>query len=252
MHVSKYNASGNDFVIFHTLKNADRSALARDLCDRFKGIGADGLIVLLQHDKFDFAWEFYNSDGSTAKMCGNGSRAAAFYAYKNGLCGANLSFLSGAGEIRATIEARDGLNLTPQSEFAAVEVALTKPKKLSEEFSENGLKWRFYDTGVPHLVTFEGEFDAEICKKMRAKYDANVNFAQIKDGAIFVRTFERGVEAETNACGTGMAACFYGALEALGDAAQVIPKSGERLNLRLKKGTIFFKGLVKHCFEANL
>jgi len=79
--LSKYNASGNDFVIFHTFKEADFSDLAKRLCDRHRGLGADGLIALVPHGEYDFAWRFYNSDGSEAAMCGNGSRAAAHYAY---------------------------------------------------------------------------------------------------------------------------------------------------------------------------
>lgn len=287
MHISKYNASGNDFVIFHTFAKADRSALARELCNRFDGVGADGLIVLLPNAQNDFEWEFYNSDGSMAAMCGNGSRAAAFYAYLNGLSGANLSFLSGAGVIKASVEKVDlerlnsdfthknldvnssaiyGVNSCLNSmfktnlesgKFAMVEVALTRPKKLSETFSEFGFTWHFYNTGVPHLVSFVkdlNEFNLDLCAKMRTKYDTNVNFAQIIDGKIKVRTFERGVENETNACGTGMAACFFAARESgeFGDKAVLNPKSGEDLFLRFSGETIFFKGLVKRCFEADL
>lgn len=70
MQIAKYNASGNDFVIFHTFKEQDFSGLAMKLCHRQSGIGADGLIVLLPHDTYDFKWKFYNSDGSDAAMCG--------------------------------------------------------------------------------------------------------------------------------------------------------------------------------------
>ena len=79
MKISKYNASGNDFVIFTDSVKADRSKLARELCDRRDGVGADGLIVVLPKfngiEGINFEWEFYNSDGSSADMCGNGSRA---------------------------------------------------------------------------------------------------------------------------------------------------------------------------------
>ena len=92
MQISKYNASGNDFIIIQAIENSkflslDRSALALKLCDRFSGVGADGLIIIKgSKGGSDFAWEFYNSDGSVAAMCGNGSRAAALYAYKNQIC----------------------------------------------------------------------------------------------------------------------------------------------------------------------
>ena len=76
MQLHKYNANGNDFIIFHSFIKKDRSTLAIELCDRHKGLGADGLIVLIPHKDYDFEWEFYNADGSLANMCGNGSRVA--------------------------------------------------------------------------------------------------------------------------------------------------------------------------------
>ncbi|CUU69964.1 diaminopimelate epimerase [Campylobacter hyointestinalis] len=245
MQLSKYNASGNDFVIFHTFIGKDRSLLARRLCDRFSGVGADGLIVLLPDTQNDFKWEFYNSDGSGAEMCGNGSRAAALYAKNNGLCDDECRFLTEAGVIKASIE-KD-----------LVEVALTSPKKLKEPFIEGGFKWHFYDTGVPHLVTFVtnlDKFDLQICANMRKKYNANVNFAKFESESLKVRTFERGVENETNACGTGMAASFYAGFDTkiFGRGLKVNPKSGEDLWLRFDDDIIYFKGMVKHCFDTTI
>jgi diaminopimelate epimerase len=104
MVVSKYSASGNDFVIFHTFRKIDRSNLAKILCDRFNGVGADGLIVILPHSEYDFEWQFYNADGSEASMCGNGSRAAAHYAYVNNLADKKMKFLTGAGVIEAEVD----------------------------------------------------------------------------------------------------------------------------------------------------
>ena len=103
MQMSKYSANGNDFVIFHALEKKDRTELAIELCNRQNGIGADGLIVLIPNTENDFEWEFYNSDGSLADMCGNGSRAAAHYAYINELASKKMSFLTGAGVINASI-----------------------------------------------------------------------------------------------------------------------------------------------------
>ena len=85
MTVVKYDASGNDFVIFHSDQEKDYSSLAQKLCNRETGIGADGLIVIVPHDTLDFKWLFYNSDGSYAAMCGNGTRACAHYAYTHNL-----------------------------------------------------------------------------------------------------------------------------------------------------------------------
>ena len=242
--IAKYCASGNDFVLFHTLKGADRSGLAKILCDRQNGIGADGLIVLLPHEEYDFEWEFYNADGSTASMCGNGSRACAHYAYRFGLAGENMEFLTGAGVIKAIVEGD------------IVQSDLTPPIVINDEIVENEMRWWLIDTGVPHLVTFDAgmeNFDIDMARTLRFKYNANVNIAHVEsNGAIRVRTYERGVENETLACGTGMAACFYRASieNFVGDNARVYPKSGETLYLGLDEATITFKGEVKGVFEA--
>jgi len=242
MIFSKYSASGNDFVIFHTFKKEDRNDLAKRLCDRQNGIGADGLIVILPHSKYDFEWQFYNSDGSEASMCGNGSRAAAHYAYKNNLANKKMKFLTGAGVIEAEV---DG---------SVVETQLTPYKLLKDEFEEEGFTWKIYDTGVPHLVTITdiNNFDKKLARKMREKYNANVNFAEVKDNKLFVRTYERGVEDETLACGTGMCASFLVARdnELIGDSIKVYPKSKEELIVTLRNNTLYFKGKVKHTFDA--
>jgi len=244
LQIAKYCASGNDFVIFHAFHGADRSGLARTLCDRQNGIGADGLIVILPHEQHDFEWEFYNADGSTASMCGNGSRACAHYAYRFGLAGENMVFLTGAGVIKAAVEGD------------MVQSDLTPPLVINDAITEYEMTWWLLDTGVPHLVTFDAHmdnFDIAMARELRYKYNANVNIAHVEsNGSIRVRTYERGVEDETLACGTGMAACFYRAsIEGMvSDNARVYPKSGETLYLGLDEGTITFKGEVKGVFET--
>lgn len=245
MRLYKYCASGNDFVIFSTDKKKDRSNLAKELCNRYSGVGADGMIVLLPSKDYDFEWDFYNCDGSKASMCGNGARAAALFAVQRLGKNKNLSFLSGAGEIKASIFDDE------------VEILLSKAKDIRSKFSFEDKTWQGVDTGVPHLVHFCEDlqsFDIELCKKARDKFNANVNFAKVLDKKnMAVRTFERGVENETLACGTGMAACFYLAyLNKLVDKnVKILPKSKEELFLRLENDDIYFKGRVRYCFEAN-
>jgi len=244
MQIAKYNASGNDFVIFHTFKEEDRSALAKRVCDRQKGIGADGLIVLLPHDTYDFKWQFYNSDGSVASMCGNGTRACAHYALMHDLAPSSMRFLTGAGVIHSHVEGN------------VVETELTSPLKLSEPFEAHGKIWYFYDTGVPHLVCFVDDvalFDKAIAREMRYAYNANVNYVSIQKGCLHVRTYERGVEDETLACGTGMAASFYAAYseKKVGESVKVYPTSAEELFLRIEQEKLFFKGPVQNVFETK-
>lgn len=243
MYSAKYCASGNDFILFHALKKSDRSALAQILCDRHRGIGADGLIVLLPHSLFHFEWEFYNSDGSGADMCGNGARAAALYAYHQGLAPKEQRFLTGAGPISATVEDKE------------VEIELTEASILQKEIERAGHTWWLIDTGVPHLVSFAAQgidLDSAELSKLRWEFNANVNLAKLTPDGIALRTFERGVEAETLACGTGMAATFWRAKEEgwVKESATLIPASQERLSLRIDKYKIFFKGKVNKVCDT--
>lgn len=243
MTIAKYSANGNDFVIFHTFVKKERNALAKELCHRQNGVGADGLIVLIPHEMYDFEWQFYNADGSNAAMCGNGSRATAHYAYKHGLASKSMRFLTGAGVIEAEV---DGDMVTSE---------LTPPQIINREIEEFGKKWWLIDTGVPHLVGLVDTidtFDLKEARELRYKFNANVNIATVKESTLHVRTYERGVEDETLACGTGMAACFLRANleDKVGEKMLVIPTSGEQLELAKKGNTLTLKGKVCHTFDA--
>jgi len=250
MMMSKYSANGNDFVIFHALEKKDRSSLAVEVCNRQNGIGADGLIVLIPNADNDFEWEFYNSDGSHADMCGNGSRACAHYAFINDIADKQMSFLTGAGVINAEVSKSHG------KKKAMVLSELTVPEILDSAIEFNDSSWWLINTGVPHLVKFVediSEFDITEAREIRNKYNANVNIAFIDGKNLRVRTYERGVEDETLACGTGMAACFYRAFKEgkVSDKIKVYPKSNETLYLGYNDRTITFKGEVLNTFNTQ-
>lgn len=249
MTYTKYSASGNDFVIFHSFVERDFTKDAIELCNRTEGIGADGLVALLPCNDADFKWMFYNSDGSDAAMCGNATRAVAHYAYNNNLAPSHMKFLTEAGIIESKVDGD------------IVETQMTEPKVIKEEFEENGLTWYLIDTGVPHLVTLTDNldtYDHDLCAKMRYAHNANVNFAKVENGqngkVLKVRTYERGVEGETLACGTGMVACFIRAnnLNLVEDRTLVYPKSGEELTISKTNGKLYFKGAVKKVFTATI
>jgi len=245
MTVTKYSANGNDFIIFHSSQKEDRSQLAKKLCHRQNGVGADGMVVLIPHKEYDFEWQFYNADGSEAAMCGNASRAVAHYAIEKGISkDGRAIFLTGAGIIRATI---NGLYIVSD---------MVKPQIIDQNIDEYGEKWWLIDSGVPHLLTFRediDEFDIEQMRSLREKYNANVNIAKIESGEMFVRTYERGVEDETLACGTGMVACYIrGHKESLlEDMTRVFPKSGDELYLSFEDGVYRFGGQVTKTFVAE-
>ena len=209
----KMNGAGNDFILIDN-RNGHLSLTTEQivrLCHRQKGIGADGLILLknCKSGQADFAWGFYNSDGSEAEMCGNGSRCfARFIQTLVPDIGPTVSFETISGIIHA--------------EFLGdqVKVELTQPHSLSLNIH---LSWEdqtgevhFLNTGVPHTVCFVDDIESVPVKKWgeALRYHpyfspkgTNVNFAQrMPDGSIRVRTYERGVEGETLACGTGVTA----------------------------------------------
>ena len=244
MQYYKYDASGNDFVIFYTNETKDYSTLAIELCakDQFD---TDGLVALLPHESLDFQWQFYNNDGSVASMCGNATRAVAIFASTHGIAKDSMRFLTGAGEISCQVNGD------------IVETQMTEPTIIKEPFEEDGYDCWIVDTGVPHVVIMTNDinnFDKEVCAKFRHKYNANVNFASVDDGKLLVRTFERGVEGETLACGTGMVASFLRAnnLGLIKNEVKVYPTSKEELTIKLDNGTLYFSGRVKFIEQREI
>jgi diaminopimelate epimerase len=245
MTVTKYSANGNDFVMFIAQERADRSALAKKLCHRQNGVGADGLVVLVPHEEYDFEWEFYNADGSYAAMCGNASRAVAHFAHEKGICkDGKAEFLTGAGVIRATINGQ------------YVVSDMIEPRIIRTDIEEEGENWWLIDSGVPHLVVIRDNidnFDLEKARALREKYNANVNICKLEDNTMYVRTYERGVEDETLACGTGMVACFVRNHQEgkVSERIKVFPKSGDELYVSYEDGIYRFGGQVTKTFIAE-
>lgn len=213
----KYEGAGNDFVL---LRDADVTADdVRALCDRHRGIGADGLMVLSDAPGYDFRMTYYNSDGGRAAMCGNGARCIALFAHHLGIGGRTLRFIGSDGEHTARIISEK-----------VVEVGMCDV----EGVERSGEGW-VLDTGVPHYVEFVEDIDAvDVAARGREiRFDArfapegvNVNFAAIDDGVLRVRTYERGVEGETLACGTGATAVAIAAYLRSGEASECAPADG--------------------------
>jgi diaminopimelate epimerase len=210
----KYEGAGNDFVLLRDTKVTPD--VVRRLCNRHRGIGADGLMVLSPADGYDFRMEYYNADGSHAAMCGNGARCIALFAHHLGLGGERLRFVGDDGPHTARIVA-DGVVEVGMSDVAAVE-------NVGGAFVLN--------TGVPHYVEFVDDIAAVDVdargREIRNSLDANVNFAHADGGILHVRTYERGVEGETLACGTGAVAA----------AICSFLKFGKRLAVRVAGGEL--------------
>jgi diaminopimelate epimerase len=247
MRATKYNASGNDFIIFHDQDKKNRCELAKRLCDRHAGVGADGMVVLVPHKEYDFEWEFYNSDGSSALMCGNASRAVAHYANEKGISKeGKAEFLTGAGVIRAEVNGEYVIS------------SMVTPKIIQKDIDEDGESWWLIDTGVPHLVVIRehiDNFNLVQARALREKYNANVNIVKIVDKKnMLVRTYERGVEDETLACGTGMVAAFVRAFEEdmVEKSVRILPKSNEEIDVFFGDGVYKLGGRISKVFVAEI
>jgi len=198
---NKYQGTGNDFIIIDNRNgvfNPDNSSLIQRLCDRRFGIGADGLILINKKEACDFEMIYFNSDGHKGTMCGNGGRCAAAFAFKHKIAGRRQKFIASDGIHEAEIE------------NDIVRLSMCDVKKISKKAGNY-----FIDTGSPHFVVFTtdaGNTDVSSeGRKIRWSDDfkpggTNVNFVEILENGIYVRTFERGVEDETLSCGTGVTA----------------------------------------------
>jgi diaminopimelate epimerase len=205
----KMSGSGNDFIIVDNrekiVKDNDLPGFINRICRRKMSVGADGFILIEPSDKADFKWRFFNSDGSKAEMCGNGARCAARFAYVNGIAGENLSFETEAGVISGQVKDDRAKVKMPDP----VELRLD----YSIELNSGPVTVCSVNTGVPHVVimnkTIEDINVFDLGREIRfheafAPAGTNVNFiCQQKQGHLAIRTYERGVENETLACGTG-------------------------------------------------
>jgi diaminopimelate epimerase len=263
---TKMSGTGNDFIIIDHrrpfLAKEEMSAFARAVCRHKFSVGADGLILIENSERADFCWHFYNADGSEAEMCGNGARCAARFAYRQGIAPAKMSFLTKAGTIRAEVEGE------------GVRIAMTPPAglALNQEVELDGIVRRvhFLNTGVPHAVCFvDGNHHTPVkawgaavrFHQLFAPAGANANFVEVLGpDALHVRTYERGVEDETMACGTGaVAAAIIGGILGLVMApVRVTTSGGEQLVIHFTLAEdggiqdVFLAGPARFIYEGEL
>ncbi len=236
----KYQGTGNDFVI---IDNRDMffkndTILVKNLCDRKFGIGADGLICLENSVENDFKMVYYNADGNESSMCGNGGRCIVDFAK-------HLKIVNDV----CTFEAIDGLHQAKINDDNQVELKMSDVHEINNYDNDVIL-----DTGSPHYIKFiDGINDVDVPKygaKIRYsdnfKADGiNVNFAEISNGVINMRTYERGVENETLSCGTGVTAAALAAdyLKMISTNTVRIKTPGGNLNVKFEKNTNGYKNI---------
>jgi diaminopimelate epimerase len=264
LHFMKMNGAGNDFVMLDNRAGElqlSREQIAR-LCDRHRGIGADGVLMLEPASNgADFRMRYYNADGGEAEMCGNGARC--FARFTNRIAGPleKLSFETPAGVIAAAL----------QGEGVTLQMSDPRGLRLNLRVKTAGqdVECHYVDSGVPHLVVPVPSIDdvdvRQLGRALRehrefAPRGANVNFLERRgDDRIAIRTYERGVEDETLACGTGVvaSALIYSALENVAGPIHVLVKGGDELSVSFKRDSeqftdVTLTGPADFVFEGTV
>lgn len=233
---AKMTGAGNDFIVIDDRGNSigeDARELARELCRRRVSVGADGLILLVPSTRCDFRMRYFNADGSEADMCGNGGRCVARFAHDLGIVGPEMQFESRSGVHRAVIT-DDGVRLS-----------MTEPRAMILSFTVSVRGQRFVvhriNTGVPHAILEVQDLEeypvVETGRALRGHEvflpeGTNVDFVHVVDEShIALRTYERGVEDETLACGTGAvaSAILMAALKRVKPPVSVLTRGGDTL-----------------------
>jgi diaminopimelate epimerase len=261
----KMSASGNDFILMDNrdkgLNGDNIGNFVQQLCRRRFSVGADGLILIEYSSKAHFKWRFFNADGSEAEMCGNGGRCVAKLAHLLKIAPAQLSFETQAGIIQAEITA------------TGVKLKMTNPYNLRPHIDLNlinhFIQGGFINTGVPHLVCLVDDLEdypvVEIGKQIRLHPEfspagTNADFVKIiTPNRIAVRTYERGVEDETMACGTGAiaSALMVSLWKGIKSPVAVETHGGEVLTIffqRAEEGfsEVYLEGPAKVIYQGYL
>jgi diaminopimelate epimerase len=277
LRFTKMNGAGNDFILFDNRSgdiNLDRNQIAQ-LCDRHRGIGADGILLLENPtNRADFRMRYFNADGGEAEMCGNGARCFARFANKVGGQKAQISFETPAGVISA--ELKGDLVTLRMTEPTDLRLNVELPveaasRRFSRDRSATGASrlLHFVNSGVPHVVIpvakiddadVRGEGAAIRHHKMFSPNGTNVNFIEKRgSNKIAIRTYEHGVEDETLACGTGLvaSALIFAASENTNGPISVIARGGDELKVGFEKSGDRFRdvtltGPAQFVFEGTI
>jgi diaminopimelate epimerase len=251
LRFTKMNGAGNDFILIDNRAgdvHLDRSQIVR-LCDRHRGIGADGILLLENAtNRADFRMRYFNADGGEAEMCGNGARCFARFANKVARAQTKISFETPAGVISAELGGD------------AVRLHMTEPTDLRLDIelplANKNKTVHFINSGVPHVVIPVPRIDdvdvrrqgsAIRYHKIFSPKGANVNFIEKRGPKkIAVRTYERGVEDETLACGTGVvaSALIFAASENANGPISVIARGGDELRVGFEKSHGQFRNVT--------
>ncbi|AWV98087.1 diaminopimelate epimerase [Arcticibacterium luteifluviistationis] len=255
MKFFKYQGTGNDFIMIDDREQTFNLSKAEIemLCHRRFGVGADGLILIQDAEGYDFRMVYYNADGGEGSMCGNGGRCIVRFAHDLGIFDKETSFIAVDGKHEASV--------TPD----LVSLKMSDTAAVSDK---DGL--HFYDTGSPHVIKYIDNLDEldvdgagsaiRNSEFWKVNGGTNVNFVEaIDEQRIKVRTYERGVEAETFSCGTGVTACVLDrfVVAACQSPIAIVTKGGDlevsfHVNADHSFTNIYLIGPAKRVFEGVL
>ena len=264
----KLAGSGNDFILIDNRRGAIASTrlkrLAMQLCRRRWSVGADGLIVIEPSSRADFKWRFFNADGSRAGFCGNGARCAARFAHIKKIARRHMVFETRIGLITAEV-------ISPRGERVKVRMPDPKGLRMSVTIPVDGEERTVHlvDTGVPHCVYVVDDLEQTDVEKLGSitrnhkffrPLGTNVNFIKVLEPhRVGIRTYERGVEGETLACGTGSiaAAVIANKLENVVSPVTVMPASGLPLKVSFTTEDdmcreVFLEGDARVIYDGHI
>jgi len=261
----KMSGSGNDFILIDNrsgqIKDEEMTHLVKRACRRRESVGADGMIFVTKSDHCDFRMRYFNADGGEVEMCGNGGRCVSRFAYLKGIAGPKMTLETLAGPVSAEVNGR------------MVKLLMPRPTGISRDIDlERHTGWEsvdFINTGVPHVVVcvedlsnypvFEQGRDIRF-HPLFAPEGTNANFMRVSGPDLLeIRTYERGVEDETLACGTGAIACaLVASLRAgLSSPARVKTMGGETLIIHFQRkddsfDQVWLEGSTSIIYQAQL
>ena len=265
MEFWKMSGSGNDFILIDNrdgrVSEEALGPLAERACRRRASVGADGLIAVVESEQYDFGWRFFNADGGEAEMCGNGGRCVARFACLKGIAGEKMTFETLAGPISAEVNGRIVKVLMPDPSDFRKDIGLPREPGWG--------RVDFINTGVPHVVIqVEDLADHPVLEQGRSiRYHplfspqgTNANFVKVLgNDALEVRTYERGVEDETLACGTGSIASALTAAAGglVRSPVRVRTRGGEDLRIYFDRegdlfSRVYLEGSTTLVYKARL
>jgi diaminopimelate epimerase len=261
----KMNGSGNDFILIDNregqVAEEEMGHLVERICRRRESVGADGLIFVTKSEHHDFGWRYFNADGGEVEMCGNGGRCVARFAHLKGIAPQKMTFETLAGPVSAEVRGRVVKVLVPEPTGLEMDIHLSRQR--------GWLTADFINTGVPHVVVqVEDIPDYPVFEQGKAirhhpmfsPEGTNANFMKlIGSDHLQIRTYERGVEDETLACGTGAiaSALVASARGMVSSPVRVRTRGGEELRIYFRKegdkfDKVWLEGSTSIVYKAKL